>query len=303
MIFCSVPGHEIAGHVIAVGDQVKKFKVGDKVGVGCMVDSCRQCNSCHGGEEQYCERGMVLTYGGRYHHPHCAEFNESGGNPTQGGYSKHIVVAESYVVSIPDSLNFSRVAPLLCAGITTYSPLRHFGLKAGHRFAVAGLGGLGHMGVKFARALGAHVTVISRGTSKKDSALKDLGANDYLDSTDAAAMAAAMSSFDFILNTIAAEHNINAYLMLLKRDGKMVMVGAPPNPMQLAAFPLLLGRRTLAGSSIGGIKETQEMLNFCGEHNITCDVETIRADQINDAYVRTLKGDVKYRFVIDTSTM
>jgi uncharacterized zinc-type alcohol dehydrogenase-like protein len=245
---------------------------------------------------------MVGTYGSKYRYPHCAEYNEQGGNTTYGGYSQKIVVDQNYVLSVPDNLNFSAVAPLLCAGITTYSPLVHFGLRPHHRFAVAGLGGLGHMAVKLGVAFGAHVTVISRGTAKKESALKELGAHAYLDSTDAEQMKAAENSFDFILNTIALDHDITAYLRLLDIDGKMVMVGIPPNKIGLYMQCFIEGRRTLSGSLIGGIKETQDMLDFCSRHNIVCDVEVIPATQINEAYERTLKGDVKYRFVIDTST-
>ncbi len=297
-----VPGHEIAGYVTAVGSAVTKFQVGQKAGVGCLVDSCRDCRNCRAGEEQYCFTGMVGTYAGKFKYKHCEEYNEQGGNNTHGGYSQSIVVDENYTLHIPDNLEFSKVAPLLCAGVTTYSPLIHFGLKPNMRYAVAGLGGLGHMAVKFGVAFGAHVTVISRGTSKKESALNDLGAHAYLDSTDASAMRNAMGSFDFILNTIAVEHDIGAYLRLLTLDGKMIMVGVAPDKIPTYVHPLIEARRTLAGSMIGGIKETQEMLDFCGRKNIACDVEVIRGDQINEAYERTLKGDIKYRFVIDVST-
>lgn len=301
-LFPLVPGHEICGTVTAVGSSVTKFKVGDKAGVGCMVDSCRECPNCQISEEQYCFTGMVGTYAGKFKYKHCEEYNDQGGNVTQGGYSQSIVVDEKFTLSIPDNLDLSKVAPLLCAGITTYSPIKHFGLKAGQKFAVAGLGGLGHMAVKFGVAFGAHVTVISRGESKKESALNDLGAHAYLDSTDADAMRKAMGSFDFILNTIAAPHDLTGYLRLLTLDGKMVMVGAAADKMPIYVHPLIEARRTLAGSLIGGIRQTQEMLDFCGEKNITSDVVVIGGDEINDAYERTLKGDVKYRFVIDVST-
>jgi alcohol dehydrogenase (NADP+) len=298
----SVPGHEICGHITEVGSAVTKFKVGQKAGVGCIVDSCRECANCVRDEEQFCFTGMVGTFAGKFKYKHCEEYNENGGNPTYGGYSQKIVVDEKYSLAVPDNLEFSKVAPLLCAGITTYSPLKHFGLKPGMKLGVAGLGGLGHMAVKFGLALGAHVTVISRGLAKKDGALNDLHANAYLDSTNAEEFGKAMGSFDFILNTIAAVHDLNAYLRLLGLDGKMVMVGAASDKLPIYAHPLIEARRTLTGSLIGGIKQTQEMLDFCGEHNITSDVEVISGTQINEAYERTLKGDVKYRFVIDVST-
>ena len=255
------------------------------------------------GEEQYCFSKVVSTYGSRYKFPHCAEYNAEGGNPTYGGYSQSIVVDEHFVVTIPDNLDFSKTAPLLCAGITTYSPLIHFGLRPHHRYAVAGLGGLGHMAVKFGVAFGAHVTVLSRGQGKKESALRDLGAHAYVDVTNAEEVKAAMGSFDFILNTISVDFDVNLYMRLLKLDGRMVMVGVPSNKQSVYIHPLIEGRRSLAGSSIGGIRETQEMLDFCGRHNITCECEVIAANQINEAFERTVKGDVKYRFVIDISTM
>ena len=298
-----MPGHEIAGEVLGVGLAVTKFKVGDRVGVGCMVDSCRQCASCRGGEENYCSQFMVLTYGARYRFPHCAEYTAEGGNVTYGGYSQHIVVDENFVVRVPLSLDFSKVAPLLCAGITTYSPIAHFGLSAKHRFAVAGLGGLGHMAVKFGVALGAHVTVLSRGAAKRESALDDLKAHAYVDVTSEEELRGATGSFDFILDTIAAQHDLGLYVSLLARDGKLVMVGAPPDALALHAFPLILGRKSVGGSSIGSVQETQDMLDFCGEHGMTCDVELVTAAQINEAYERTLKSDVKYRFVIDVESM
>jgi uncharacterized zinc-type alcohol dehydrogenase-like protein len=298
-----VPGHEIAGTVVAVGANVKKFKVGDRAGVGCMVDSCRSCRNCRAGEEQFCQTGMIGTYGSKFRYPHCVEYNAEGGNKTYGGYSQSMVVDENYTVRIPHSLELSRAAPLLCAGITTYSPLLHFGLRPHHRYAVAGLGGLGHMAVKFGIAFGAHVTVLSRGSAKKDSAMGELGAHAYVDMSNEEEVKAVMGSFDFILNTIAADHDVGLYMRLLTLDGSMVIVGAPPNRQSMFMHSFIEGRRSLSGSLIGGIKETQDMLDFCARKNINCDVEVIRADQINEAYERTLKGDVKYRFVIDTATM
>jgi uncharacterized zinc-type alcohol dehydrogenase-like protein len=287
-----------------VGSKVTRFQIGQKVGVGCMVDSCRACSNCRLGDEQYCiGGGSVLTYAGQFKYPHCAEYNEQGGNHTAGGYSEMIVVDENYVISIPDNLDFSRVAPLLCAGITTYSPLIHFGLKPNQRLAVAGLGGLGHMAVKFGVAFGAHVTVLSRGTNKKESSLNHLKAHAYVDVTNPAEMAAAYSSFDMIINTIATDFDVAAYLNLLKTNGNMCMVGVPSKKQTFFLQALTPQRRMLSASGIGGIKETQEMMDFCGRHNITCDCELIKADQINEAYERTLIGDVKYRFVIDISTL
>jgi uncharacterized zinc-type alcohol dehydrogenase-like protein len=302
--FPLVPGHEIAGVVMKVGSKVTRFQIGQKVGVGCMVDSCRACSNCRLGDEQYCiGGGSVLTYAGQFKYPHCAEYNEQGGNHTAGGYSEMIVVDENYVISIPDNLDFSCVAPLLCAGITTYSPLIHFGLKPNQRLAVAGLGGLGHMAVKFGVAFDAHVTVLSRGTNKKESSLNHLKANGYVDVTNPAEMAAAYSSFDMIINTIATDFDVAAYLNLLKTNGNMCMVGVPSKKQTFFLQALTPQRRMLSASGIGGIRETQEMMDFCGRHNITCDCELIKADQINEAYERTLKGDVKYRFVIDISTL
>lgn len=302
-IFPMVPGHEISGEVVFVGSKVTKFAVGDHAGVGCMVDSCRNCSSCSRGEEQYCVTGSVFTYNGKHKYQHCVEYTPEGGTPTYGGYSKTIIVDQSFVLKIPSNLDLAGAAPLLCAGITTYSPLIHFGLRPFHKFAVAGLGGLGHMAVKFGKGFGAHVTVISRGIKKKEDALTNLKADAYLDATDADAMTAAMGSFDFILDTISAQHDINAYLGLVKVDGKVVLVGAPNTPLPVYAAGLFFQRKTLAGSLIGGIKETQDMLDFCGRHNILCDVEVIPATKIDEAYVRTKNADVKYRFVIDTSTI
>lgn len=246
---------------------------------------------------------MVGTYASTFKYPHCEEYNEQGGNPTHGGYAQSIVMDENYVLSVPENLAIEGVAPLLCAGITTYSPMIHFGLRPYHKFAVAGLGGLGHMAAKFGVAFGAHTTVISRGTNKKESALVDLHADAYLDVTNPEEVKAAIGSFDFILNTIAADHDVNTYLRMLKHDGKMIMVGLSERPMKLYNHPLVENRRILAGSMIGGIRETQEMLDFCGRKNIVSDVEVISADRINEAYDRTLRSDVKYRFVIDIATL
>jgi len=290
-IFPMVPGHEIVGRVSKIGAGVKAWKAGDTVGVGCFVDSCRECEACKAGEEQYCQRGMIATYNGR----------EKGGAPTFGGYSTRIIVDENYVLRIPAGIPLERAAPLLCAGITTYSPLKHFGVKAGQEVAVVGLGGLGHMGVKIAKELGAKVTVLSTSPGKKEDALR-LGAHDFLATRDPATFKTAKGRFDLILNTISAQHDYNAYLGMLKRDGTMVLVGLPP-PTPLSAGPLIMGRRRLAGSLIGGIRETQEMLDFCAAKGVASDVEVIPIQQINEAYERMLKGDVRYRFVIDTASL
>lgn len=246
---------------------------------------------------------MVGTYGGRFKYPHCVEYTEDGGNRTQGGYSQQIVVDENYCLSIPDNLDFSTVAPLLCAGITTYSPLMYYGLRPNQRLAVAGLGGLGHMAVKFGIAFGAHVTVLSRGTAKRESALNNLKAHAYVDVNNKAEWAAVKGTYDIIINTIAVDFNVETYTELLAVGGKMVMVGAPGTASKVYLQALIPKRRSIAASMIGGIQETQEMLDFCGRHNITCDVEVISASQVNEAYERTIKGDVKYRFVIDISTL
>jgi uncharacterized zinc-type alcohol dehydrogenase-like protein len=287
-----VPGHEIIGHVVAVGPEVTKYKVGDLVGVGCLVDSDRDCPSCKEGLEQFCPN-MILTYGSPDKHL---------GNGTLGGYAENIVVDEHFVLRIPENLEPSAVAPLLCAGITTYSPLRHWKVGPGSKVGIVGLGGLGHMGVKFARAFGAHVVVFTTSESKKEDALR-LGAHEVVLSRNPDEMQKHMGTFDFILDCVSAAHDINAYIMQLKRDGNLTLVGAPEKPLPVAAFPLLFGRKSLSGSPIGGIPETQEMLDFCGEHNITADVEVIPISQINDAYERLLKSDVKYRFTIDMSTL
>ena len=291
-IYPMVPGHEIVGRVTEVGDKVTKFKPGQLVGIGCLVDSCRSCSSCREGYEQYCENGWVGTYNSR----------DKDGNVTQGGYSDHIVVDENFVVSVPENLDLKAVAPLLCAGITTYSPLRHWKIKKGDKVGVVGLGGLGHMGVKFAAAMGAHVVMITTSPSKGDDA-KRLGAEDVLISKDKKQMESHANSFDFILNTIPVGHDVNPYVDLLKRDATMVVVGAIAPLPDVAGNKLIMQRKTIAGSLIGGIAETQEMLDFCGENNIVCDVEMIGVKDINDAFDRTVKGDVKYRFVIDMATL
>ena len=290
--FPMVPGHEIVGVVAAVGAEVTRWRVGDRVGVGCFVDSCRVCEACLAGEEQYCERGMTGTYN---------SVERDGETPTYGGYATRITVDEAYVLRVPDSLPLDRAAPLLCAGITTYSPLRHFGVKAGDRLAVVGLGGLGHMGVKLAKAMGAHVTVLSHSPSKREDALR-LGADAFVDTSEAGAFKRHARRFDFILDTVSADHDYNAYLGLLRRDGTMVLVGLP-EAMPLDASALIMGRRRLAGSLIGGIRETQEMLDFCAEHGIAADVEVIPMQAINEAYARMLKSDVRYRFVIDLASL
>jgi len=287
-----VPGHEIVGTVKAVGDQVTKWKVGDTVGVGVMVDSCRECEQCKEGLENYCVEGMTGTYNGQ---------ERDGSGLTYGGYSTQIVVNENYVVRVPESIPLAAAAPLLCAGITTYSPLRYFGVNPGDEVAVVGLGGLGHMGVKFAKAMGAHVTVLSHSPSKRDAAL-ELGADDFVATSDPESFTANSCRFSLILNTVSADHDYNAYLGLLKLNGTMVIVGLP-NPQTVAAFPLVGKRRSIAGSMVGGIPETQEMLAFCAKHNIAADVEVIQMDQINDAFERMMKSDVRYRFVIDLASL
>jgi uncharacterized zinc-type alcohol dehydrogenase-like protein len=288
-----VPGHEIVGRVTAVGSGVTKFKEGDIAAVGCMVDSCRKCASCLAGEEQYCENGMTLTYNTE---------DKILGGVTYGGYSQSIVVDEAYVLRVPKGLDPAGAAPLLCAGITTYSPLRHWKVGKGQRVGIVGLGGLGHMGIKFAKAFGAQVALFTTSPRKAEDARR-LGADEVILSTDPAAMQKEARSFNFILDAVSAEHDLNAYLQLLKRDGAMVLVGAPEKPSPVASFNFIMGRRSLAGSAIGGIRETQEMLDFCGEKGITSDIELIKMQQINEAYERLLKGDVKYRFVIDMASL
>ena len=287
-----VPGHEIAGIVTAVGSDVTKYQVGDRVGVGCFVDSCRECSSCHAGLEQYCKRGMIGTYNAV----------DRAGTPTYGGYSGAIVVDENYVLRIPDSIPLDAAAPLLCAGITLYSPLRHWNAGPGKRVAVIGLGGLGHMGVKLAKAMGADVTVLSQSLKKMEDGLR-LGASHYYATSDPDTFTKLAGSFDLILNTVSANLDMSAYLALLDVDGALVELGLPEHPMPVPAFPLAAGRRSLSGSMIGGIAETQEMLNFCAEHDVRPEIEVIEPDYINEAYERVLASDVRYRFVIDTESL
>lgn len=298
-----VPGHEIGGKIVFVGDKVTRAKVGDTAGVGCMVDSCRTCKKCAMGDEQYCMSGFIGTYGAKAKYAHCEEYNEQGGAKTQGGYSQRIVVDQKFVLLIPSNLDLAGATPLMCAGITVYSPMMRFGLRTNMKFGVVGLGGLGHMAVKFGVAFGCHTTVISRGTSKKESSLNDLKADAFIDSKNEEEMKAAAGQFDFIICTVSAQYDINSYLSLLSHDGQFIIVGAPPAPLAVATFPLIFKRVSVAGSLIGGIRETQEMLDFCGKKNITCDIEKINASQINEAYERTISSDVKYRFVIDVSTI
>ena len=293
-VYPVVPGHEIVGRVAEVGDDVSAFRVGDLVGVGCMVDSCQHCASCAEGLEQYCEKGMTGTYNSPDAHT---------GGVTYGGYSKSIVVDEKFVLHVSNKLDPAAVAPLLCAGITTWSPLRHWKVGPGHRVGVVGLGGLGHMAIKLAHALGAHVVLFTRSENKRADALK-LGADEVVISKDPDAMAARANSLDFIINTVAVPHNLDEFLVLLKRDGVMTLVGAPPEPHPSpAVFNLIMQRRSLAGSLIGGVRETQEMLDFCAEHGIVSEIEIIPIDQIDTAYERMLASDVKYRFVIDTASL
>jgi uncharacterized zinc-type alcohol dehydrogenase-like protein len=287
-----VPGHEIIGRVTAVGAEVSEYKEGDLVGVGCLVDSDHTCPSCKNDMEQFCPEG-VFTYNSPDKHL---------GGVTYGGYSEGIVVDEKFVLKVPENLDPAGAAPLLCAGITTYSPLRHWGVTEGKKVGVVGLGGLGHMGVKFARAFGAHVVVFTTSPSKVEDAMR-LGAHEVVNSRDAEQMAQHMGTFDFILDTVSADHDINAYINLLAHDGNLTLVGAPETPLPVSAFGLLFGRRSLSGSLIGGIAETQEMLDFCGEHGITADVEVIPIQKINEAYERLLKSDVKYRFSIDMASL
>ncbi|MFB7369984.1 NAD(P)-dependent alcohol dehydrogenase [Streptomyces sp. NPDC056222] len=291
-IYPMVPGHEIAGIVTEVGTGVTKHKAGDRVGVGCFVDSCRECEYCLRGLEQYCAKGMIGTYNAL----------DKDGEPTYGGYSTHIVVDENYTLRIPDGIPLDQAAPLLCAGITLYSPLAHWKAGPGKKVAVVGLGGLGHMGVKIAHALGAEVTVLSQSLKKQEDGLR-LGADHYYATNDPATFTELAGSFDLIVSTVSAPLDFTAYVGLLRTDGALVNVGAPEEPIALNLFPLMLGRKTLAGSAIGGIAETQEMLDFCAEHGLGAEIELIRADQINEAYERVLASDVRYRFVIDASTI
>ncbi|MBL0337198.1 MAG: NAD(P)-dependent alcohol dehydrogenase [Chitinophagaceae bacterium] len=291
--FPIVPGHEIVGYVTAVGGHVKKYKVGDKVGVGCLVDSCRECDPCKKGLEQFCYQGATFSYNSP---------ERDGSGMTYGGYSQHIVTHEDFVLRIPDNLPLDAAAPLLCAGITTYSPLRHWKVGPGMKVAVLGLGGLGHMGVKLAVSMGAEVTMLSHSPWKKDDATR-LGAHKFVLTSDEAQVKEAAGSFDFILDTVSAHHDYNFYLNMLKIDGTMVCVGVPPTPVPLSAFNLIFGRKSIGGSLIGGLPETQEMLDYCGEHNIVSDIEIIKMSEINEAYERMIKGDVKYRFVIDIASL
>jgi uncharacterized zinc-type alcohol dehydrogenase-like protein len=292
-IFPMVPGHEIVGRVLQVGGKVSRWKAGETVGVGCFVDSCRKCAACLAGEEQYCEQGMTGTYN---------SYERDGETPTYGGYSTRITVDENYVLRIPPEIPLERAAPLLCAGITTYSPLRHFGVKAGDEVAVVGLGGLGHMGVKLARAMETRVCVLSHSPGKREDALR-LGADEFVATREAEAFEQHAGRFDFIIDTVSAPHDLNAYLGLLRRDGTMVLVGLPEESPPLDPGPLIMKRRRLAGSLIGGIRETQEMLDFCAAHGVASDVEVIPIQQINEAYGRMLKSDVRYRFVIDMASL
>jgi len=292
-VYPCVPGHEIVGRVVKVGRAVKKFKEGDIAAVGCMVDSCRVCASCLAGEEQYCENFPTLTYNGE---------DKILGGVTYGGYSDSIVVDEAYVLRVSNKLDPAGTAPLLCAGITTYSPLRHWKVGKGQKVGIVGLGGLGHMGVKFAHALGAHVVLFTTSANKTADALR-LGADEVVISKNPDEVNKHAGSFNFILDAVSAAHDVNSYLSLLKRDGTMTLVGAPEKPFPVSAFNLIMGRHSLSGSAIGGIRETQEMLDFCAEQGITADIEKIRIQQINDAYARLLKSDVKYRFVIDMASL
>jgi alcohol dehydrogenase (NADP+) len=292
-VYPCVPGHEIVGRVVEVGSAVKKFKEGDLAAVGCMVDSCRRCPPCLAGEEQYCENDGVLTYNGQ---------DKFLGGVTYGGYSESIVVDQAFVLRVPNGLDPAGAAPLLCAGITTYSPLRHWNVGKGQKVGIVGLGGLGHLAIKFAKSFGAHVVLFTTSPRKAAEAAR-LGADEVIVSTDNAAMQKQGSSFDFILDAVSADHDLNAYLQMLKLNGTMTLVGAPAKPSTLASFSLIMKRRRLAGSAIGGIRETQEMLDFCGEKGITADIERIKIQQINEAYERLQKSDVKYRFVIDLASL
>ncbi|MDR3451065.1 MAG: NAD(P)-dependent alcohol dehydrogenase [Alphaproteobacteria bacterium] len=290
--FPMVPGHEIAGIVSKIGSKVTKYKVGDKVGVGCFVDSCRKCTYCNDGLQQFCVEGMTGTYN---------SVERDGKTPTQGGYSNVIVVDENYVLRMPDNLPLDAAAPLLCAGITLYSPLKHWKAGPGKKVAILGMGGLGHMGVKLAHALGADVTVLSH-SHKKEADAKRMGADHFYATADEGTFQKLANTFDLIICTVSQDIDWNQYLTLVKVDGSMVLVGVPEKPVPVGAFSMIMGRRSLAGSLIGGIPETQEMLDFCGKHNIVCDIEKISADKINEAYERVVKSDVRYRFVIDAAT-
>ena len=291
-IFPMVPGHEIVGKIVRTGAHVKKFETGELAGVGCMVDSCRTCENCQDGLEQYCEKGNVGTYNAK----------GKDGLPTYGGYSNNIVVHEDFVLHISDKLSLSAVAPLLCAGITTYSPLRHWKVGKGHKLAVLGLGGLGHMAVKFGVSFGAEVTVLSSSANKEEAA-KALGAHHFVLTSNDEQIKAAKGSFDFILDTVSAKHNLPLYLSLLRTNGVHICVGAPTEPHIIPAFALLMGRKSVGGSGIGGIAETQEMLDYCAAHDIVSDIELIDIKDITESYERMVKGDVRYRFVIDMATL
>ena len=292
-LYPMVPGHEILGRVKSVGTDVKKFKVGDMAGVGCLVDSCRECEYCKDGLQQYCQGGMVLTYSG---------YEKDGKTITQGGYANKIVVDENYVLKVSEKLSPANAAPLLCAGITTYSPLRHWKVGKGHKIGIVGLGGLGHMAVKFAASFGAEVTVLSTSPNKKADALK-LGAHNFVVTTDDEQVKLAANSFHFILNTLSAPHDYNKYIGMLKVDGTLICVGLPVEPMVIPSFNIVFTRKCVAGSLIGGLPETQEMLDYCAEHNIDSDIEVIPIQKINEAFDRMLKSDVKYRFVIDMASI
>lgn len=289
----NVPGHEIVGKVTKVGSAVSKFKVGDLAGVGCMVDSCRECENCKTDMEQFCDSGATYTYNSADKHT---------GGQTYGGYSESVVVDENFVLKLPSNLDLASTAPLLCAGITTYSPLKKWGAGPGKKVGVLGIGGLGHMAIKIAKAMGAYVVVFTSSTSKTEDA-KRLGADEVVLTSDKEKLSTYAKSLHLIIDTVSAQHNIDEYLSLLKVEGALVLVGAPMEPLPVTSFSLIGGRRSFAGSLIGGIAETQEMLDFCGKHNITSDIELIKADQVNEAYERMLKGDVKYRFVIDIASL
>ncbi|MBX2924381.1 MAG: NAD(P)-dependent alcohol dehydrogenase [Chitinophagaceae bacterium] len=292
-IYPNVPGHEIVGRIAKVGKDVTKLKAGDLAAVGCMVDSCRECEQCKKGREQYCEKGNVLTYN---------SYEKYLNRQTFGGYSERIVVDEDFVLRVPENLDLAAAAPLLCAGVTTWSPLKHWNVGEGTTVGIVGIGGLGHMGVKLAKAMGAHVVVITTSSSKVEDAHR-LGADEVILSTDKEQMKANANKLHFVLDCVSAQHDVNAYLRLLKVDGTLALVGAPEHPLPVAAFSLIPKRRNFAGSTIGSIAETQEMLDFCGKHNITADIELIKIQDINNAYERLLKGDVKYRFVIDMASL
>jgi uncharacterized zinc-type alcohol dehydrogenase-like protein len=292
-VYPCVPGHEIVGRVTAVGREVQGFREGDLAAVGCLVDSCRTCSACRDGEEQFCEAMPTFTYNGEDKHL---------GGVTYGGYSGSLVVDEAFTLRVPDGLDPAGTAPLLCAGITTYSPIRHWNVREGQKVGVVGLGGLGHMAVKFAHALGARVVVFTTSPGKTEDAVR-LGADEVVVSRNESEMQKHLGTFDFILDTVSAPHDVNAYVEQLKRNGTMTLLGAPETPTPVSAFGLLFGRKRLAGSLIGGIPQTQEMLHFCAEHGITADIEVIRMQQINDAFERMLRGDVKYRFVIDMASL